>query len=198
MTKNPYSYIEGYMEMCVSQLAEIAMKFGMLESAKLFGEYLVFRTRPAAYRLNKQNVKKRNFEIHMGHSILGRVALLQKGLELAKEHLRMMPALGDPDWRHDLLLSTDLLAFGEIDAVCTYLESCSRNLVKKLKSLEKRAPKPENLPALVSMKHEQYSSSTSLSDYMKNDLTRKIAKIEKWKISIRKGRVPKWGNSIWD
>ncbi|MBC8000663.1 MAG: hypothetical protein IAF58_22125 [Leptolyngbya sp.] len=132
----------------------------------------------------------------MGHSILGRVALCECDIDLAKKHLSKMSKYGQADWRHDLKLATELIDVREYTAVVLYLDGCIQNLSKRLETLNKSPANPRKLPALKSMERDWHDESMDLTDFMRLDLTRKISKCEKWVATLAKDKKPRFPTFI--
>jgi hypothetical protein len=177
------SYLETYMEMTVRQLAEVSLEFGLLSDAKHFGLYLTKR----GLRDGKLT-RKHKFEHHMGNSILGTAELTAGNIEGAREHLLKMPVLGDPYWRHDLLLARAMLEAGEKQSVVEYLNDCIKNIANELQRTVGQNISTNQVPAWVSLLHDAYGPSMNFTKFVRKTLNDKIAQITKWRNAIQRGR----------
>jgi len=182
------SYLETYMVMTVQELAELALKFDLDDATKYFGEYLRDRGRR---RRPSKKARHSRFEEHMGHSILGRCASKSGDTERAKMHLSKMPNLGDPYWRHDLILARVVLEAGEKGAVVEYLDGCAQNISEELKRTANKTVTEQQVPAWLSIEHESYDESIDFNEFVRMRLEWKIEQITKWRNIIHRGRMAK-------
>lgn len=191
------TYLETYMEMTVSELSNMSLKFGLLDDAEYFGNYLIGRPNDwRGRRMSKFVRRMLRFEVHMGHSILGRTAMARGDIQSAKSCLRKMPELGNPDWRFDLSLASELLEEGEGSAVVDYLEACAAQYVKKLEALEKDPAESREVPALLWMYRDNYDSEMDMDKYMKLAIKDKLKRLAKWSKAIAAGRKVKLDSFI--
>lgn len=117
------SYMLPYFPYELSDIAELAMQFDLLEDARQLGQLLLKHRSINLERLNKINNNADIYSISecFGHSILGRVALASGQINAAKEQLRCMMQL-PVGQRSDWSLANALLQIGETQIVCEYIE----------------------------------------------------------------------------
>lgn len=183
------SYLESHLEMVVSELSERAIDFGFAREAKFFGRYLLERNHDLIASAEKRNLtyNKQRYEVHTAYSILGRSALLLDDVDLAKHYLHMMPAFGQPDWRHDLSLAKELLAIGESKAVQDYLKACADNLSDRIWELSKITADGSKIPAWILLVWESHAPELSLTEFMQSALKEGVKEIDEWVAAIARG-----------
>lgn len=192
------SYLETCMMTVVSELSNLALKFAMPDAARYFGKYLLNRHGNKA-KLHVGEAGGRNKvknEMHLGHSILGRAALAEGKLSVAKEHLAKMTEFGNPDWQQDLVLARELLSKGERDAVLAYLEGCAENLQDRLDQFVKTPVDPSQMLKLMLMFSKDPHTLTDLSGSLQFYIAANLAQIEQWCELIRQKRRPKLPDSL--
>jgi hypothetical protein len=100
-------------------VAELALKCGLLKEAKNYGRRLLIKKSKVARGLNDVRLA------HIAHSIIGRSCLVENDIEQALDHLDSMMHLTDPAdfWNClEVRLAANLLQHSEHEAVSKYLQ----------------------------------------------------------------------------
>lgn len=136
-------YLQIYQVDFLTGLADLAIRCEFLDLAKTLGTRLL--SLPASSRLitgpdgAEEMVFRNAFGPHAGHSVLGRIALIEANIDRANNHLTQMAELPIPN-SPDLTLSDALTGIGEHAAVIPYLEACIQSIQEQLQKLEKSPP----------------------------------------------------------
>lgn len=118
------SYLLAYFDTVLKDTAEVALRYDLLDDARDIGQLMLDHRSINLQRLGPSHVGKdsRAYDLstHLGHSILGRVALGKGHIALARDFLQQM-ILVRTDLFSDLTLADALLRRKEREIVSDYL-----------------------------------------------------------------------------
>jgi hypothetical protein len=161
--------------------AAICFSFDLIDDAQYFGDHLIEHGHEQQKAGSDQHLLKHVSQVHIGHSIVGRVALRKNDVEQTLFHLAKMPLLIDLSFQHDLLFAQALLERGRIDSVCAYLDDCITNLSAILGHMVEGDP---FYTAIL----RNWDMPMEGPGYLFDNLRDKISMIEEWKTAIREER----------
>ncbi|MBS1952613.1 MAG: hypothetical protein JST89_00360 [Cyanobacteria bacterium SZAS-4] len=165
------------------QNVKLCFRYGLLDDAQLFGEYLVEHSR-AGQQAFSDNDTKFFWHIsdeHQGHSILGRVALRRNDTEQMLDHLAKMPFYENIDFRIDLVFAQELLDAGKSEIALDYLDRCKRYFAVLLNLML------EEGEFCIKVWHT-HDSPIDRPNYFVDGIRDKLASIEEWQTKIRAGK----------
>ncbi|RTL43737.1 MAG: hypothetical protein EKK48_08300 [Candidatus Melainabacteria bacterium] len=175
---------EGYFQNCLGQtvdrLAEICFKYGWLDDAQYMGDYLIEHGAEQQKAGTAVKLRYGVSEVHLGHSILGRVSLRRNNLTETDSHMQAMPLMRDLEFRIDLQLAKDLLNHSHINLVCAYLDRCIEHFNDMIDHLVPDDPFYENII-------RTYDLPIDGPDYIPRNLRVHIDRVQNWKDSINAG-----------
>jgi hypothetical protein len=154
--KPSYGYLTVYYVMCAVNLAELAIEFGLYDSAASFGKRLV-NLRKRTFRLPK-GVKisgaKYSAAPHTGHAILGMIAIRQDDVELASKQLQKMSDYPMGSW-FDFGLVSELLDRNRSEVVIEYLTKMLERCRTEIEQLQRDPPEVTSLKRQELLRKQQ-------------------------------------------
>lgn len=176
---------EGYFQNClvqiVDRLAETCFNYGWLDDAKHLGDFLIEHGVEQQKVGSASKLRQSASEVHLGHSILGRVSLRRNNLAETISHMNAMPFARHLDFRADLQLAKALLDQCLSKQACAYLDRCIEHFQDMLDHMVPDDPFYENII-------QTYDQPIDGPDYLTRGLQEHIEQIENWKNSINTGK----------
>jgi hypothetical protein len=159
------SYLETYVIMCTTNLADMAINCELYEEANMLGLGLL-DLKPKEYTREAFDGKPLTLTkylgaAHAGYVILGMTAIAQKNFDLAAERMQLMKSVPVPQ-SPDLRLMNELLRRKRSDVVIEYLNYLIGDYRLRIEQLKKEPPEVDPFRQAALRKHRVGGRPTEL------------------------------------